>query len=154
MRSLNTLLQPSHLALTALAVLSIPGAARAEPPPYAQPAENFLTTHGVENAQVTREVLYDHPVYRHHRICVEGPLPAAGFDARYVDIHLRHGEPSQLDVLLKPVVEPDGRVCALVAGAVTVEPELTIEIRDVRQFYDHYLYYEGPLLGIPAKKVP
>lgn len=154
MRLISTLLRPRRLALTTLAVLSTAGAARAEPPPYPQPAENFLTTYTVENAKVTREVIHDHPVYRHHRICVEGPLPAAGFDVRYVDIRLRRGEPSQLDVLLKPVVESDGRVCALLSGAVAIEPELTIGIRDVRQYYDHYLYYEGPLLAIPAKKGP
>ncbi|GAB6194927.1 hypothetical protein [Lysobacter xanthus] len=154
MRFISTLRQARPFALTAVAVLSTSGAAGAEPPPYTQPAENFLTTHRVEDAKVTREVLYDHPVFRHHRICVEGPLPAAGFDARYVDIRLRRGEPTQLDVLLKPVVEPNGHVCALVSAAVAIEPQLTIEIRDVRQPYEHDLYYEGPLLAIPAKKLP
>lgn len=145
MRLPTALPRATHLALTALALLSATGAALADPPPY---------THVVENARVTREVVYDHPVYRHHRICVEGPLPAEGFDARYIDIHLHRPAPSQLDMLLKPVVEPNGRVCAIVSGAVAVEPELTIEIRDMRQFYDQYLYYEGPMLAIPAKTAP
>lgn len=130
--------------LVAVALAAITSTtAQAEPPPR---------THVVEDARVTREVPYDHPVARTHRLCVEGPLPAQGFDGRHVEIHLRRPAPQHLEALLRPVVEPDGRVCTSFLTAVAAEPELTIEIRDVRQFWDQYLYYQGPLLAIPDKR--
>lgn len=128
------------------AAMLLPGAitsAGAKPPPY---------THVVENARVTR-LSGDDPVHRDHRICVEHPLPEGGFDPAYVDIRLRGNEPGRaIDVLLKPVLQRDGRVCADLAGAVAAEAGYTIEIRDLRRFYDQVLYYSGPLLEIERKK--
>lgn len=132
-----------RIAIALIATSSAAATAQAEPPPR---------THVVEDARVTREVPYDNTVARTHVLCVEGPLPAQGFDGRHVEIHLRRPPPQHLAVLLRPVVEPDGRVCTSFLTAVAAEPELTIEIRDVRQFWDQVLYYQGPLLAIPDKR--
>lgn len=134
---------PVLRALVCSAVLAgIGTAARAEPPPF---------THVVEDARVTR-VSDDHPVIRRHTLCVEHPLPAAGFDPVHVDIRLRREPPDYLELLLKPVLQDDGRVCAYFASAVAAEADYTIEIRDMRQFFNQFLYYSGPLLTIPEKK--
>lgn len=131
----------ARAALAAIALLvAIP--AWAMVPPWPRP---------VDNARVTRQLLWDHPAIHLYRICVEGPLPAEGFDVRYVQISLRRPAPQYLDVLLRPTVTPEGHVCAEVTSAIAAEPELGIEIRDARPAQEPVHYYQGPLLAIPDK---
>lgn len=131
---------PATRAALAATALLVATPAPAMVPPWPQP---------VANAQVTRELVWDHPDIHRYRICVEGPRPAGGFDARYVEVALRRPAPQYLDVLLRPTVGPDGRACAEVAAARAAEPELDIEIRDAQPGHEPVLYYLGPLLAIP-----
>ena len=132
------LLTPTVLAAVALLIAT---PALADVPPWPTP---------VENARVTREQLSNHPDIHQFRICVEGPLPSEGFDARYIEINLLRSKPL-LDVLLRPTVGADGRVCAEVRTAIAVEQEMDINIRDVRPTHQPVWYYLGPLMAIPDK---